>query len=245
MGIIDLIHGVDRFDLWRRNIFRTTAGVCLILSAHFLWAVGMLWAMSKPGGLDRSLPGALAGPNLAIGVAIADGGTGPSRLGPAILALCFATQLVGIWLLTSAAWGRITRSAVVTMWVLRLIPIIFAPISFGVMRYTPKISAPDGPFVACAHLVQAGLGLAWGAYVFELGRALRSKVLAGCGQLVLVLLTTGSIATAASMLSGTSSIDLSRAGGMLTAAGSVLLCGSTVKLLGVVHAPQPPADGLD
>jgi hypothetical protein len=246
MAIIDLFRGVNRVDLHRSNIIRTTAGAYLILSAHLLWPVSLLQEPLMVSGLPwvRSwwVPAA-GGPNLAMAVALAHGGWQHKGFQFVMLSLSLIAQLVGIWFLTSAAWGRITRSAVIATWVLRLTPLTFVAIAIGARQYHPGMGAPDGAGVISTHLVQAIMGVAWGVFLWELGRALRSNLLVSCGQLILVLLSIGSAGTAASMLSGTGAVNLLQSGAMLTAAGSVLLCITVVKLIGIIRAPQPFPNG--
>jgi hypothetical protein len=109
----------------------------------------------------------------------------------------------------------------------------------GVLHYDAGLGAPDSPVVVCSHGMQAALGIAWGMYVWELGRALRSRFIVNSGQVILVLLSTGSAVTAAAMLGAKGGgVDLAEAAAILTAAGSVLLCVTAVKLVQVVRAPQ-------
>lgn len=239
MAIVDLFRGVNRVDLHRSNITRTTAGAYLILTAHLLWPAGLLEESFLRSGLPwlRSWwVGAAGGPNLAVAVALAHAGWGQQGFQFVMLSLSFIAQLVGIWLLTSAAWGRITRSAVIATWTLRLTPMAFVALAIGAGQYNPGIGAPDGAGVISTHLVQAVMGVAWGVFLWELGRALQSKLVVSCGQLIAALLSTGSAAAAASMLSGTGAVNLSQTGALLTAAGGVLLCVTIVKL---IRAPQP------
>ena len=242
MAVIDLLRGGDRVDLHRSNIVRTTAGAYLILSAHLLWPLGLLYEPFVARGLPWMpswLLGAAGGPNLAIAVALAGGGWEQRGFQWAMLSLSLIAQLSGIWLLTSAAWARITRTAVIAAWVLRLTPIGFVALAIGVRQYRPDIGAPDGAGVVATHLVQAGLGVAWGVFVLESGRALQSKLVAGSGQIIVVFLPAGSAGSAAWMLSSTGALHVSRTGAMLTAAGSLLLCATVVKLIGIIRAPQP------
>jgi hypothetical protein len=198
-GVIETIRAHDvRYDRSRATV-GSAALTILLASVFWGWAV-FLWA---PGSARPQVAPvwllAAAGPHPALGFALlARNARGFASIGIHLVFWAHFMQVLGMWALTSAVPAVANaRSLRWAAWSLRLTLIGVTVAAYGIYFVS---TVPDPAMVPWMHVLEVPLGMLWGAYVWQVGVALRSRLIRWHALALGTLMPLASITMAAGVV---------------------------------------------